>query len=52
VDAKALGHWRAKGTTIEVDPPQPVTGDGESWGETPIAATVLPAAVSVITLAE
>ena len=38
--------------TIEVDPPQPVVGDGETWGETPITATVLPSAVSVITPAE
>jgi diacylglycerol kinase family enzyme len=49
VDAKALGHWRAKEVTIEVDPPQPVVGDGETWGETPITAKVLPSAVSVIT---
>ncbi len=26
-----------------------VVGDGERWGDTPITATVLPSAVSVIT---
>ena len=52
VDAKALGHWRAKEITIEVDPPQPVVGDGETWGDTPVTAKVLPSAVSVITPAE
>lgn len=52
MDPSALGHWRGKEITIEVDPPQPVVGDGESWGETPITATVLPSAVSVITPAD
>jgi YegS/Rv2252/BmrU family lipid kinase len=52
VDSSALGHWRGKKITIEVDPPQPVVGDGETWGDTPITATVLPKAVSVITPAE
>ena len=52
LDSKALGHWRGKKITIEVDPPQPVVGDGETWGDTPITATVLPSAVSVITPAE
>ena len=52
VDSSALGRWRAKEISIEVDPPQPVVGDGETWGETPITATVLPSAVSVITPAE
>ena len=49
VDLQVVGHWRAKEITIEVDPPQPVVGDGEKWGETPITATVLPGAVSIIT---
>jgi diacylglycerol kinase family enzyme len=52
VDPKVLSHWRAKEIVIEVDPPQPVVGDGEMWGETPITATVLPSAVSVFTPAE
>ena len=52
IDPSAIGHWRGKEISIEVDPPQPVVGDGETWGDTPISATVLPKAVSVITPVE
>jgi diacylglycerol kinase family enzyme len=37
---------------IASDPPQPVVGDGEKWGETPVTIKVLPGAIGVITPAE
>ncbi len=34
--------------TIDADPTQPVQGDGELWGETPVTVEVVPAAVGVL----
>jgi diacylglycerol kinase family enzyme len=41
----AFHHWQAREIAIEADPPQRVVGDGEYWGETPIAVTIVPQAV-------
>ena len=41
--------WQAREIRIEADPPQPVNGDGELWGNTPIMIRVIPAAVHVLT---
>lgn len=42
-------HWQAREVTIASDPAQPVIGDGEKWGETPVTIKVLPKAIGVIT---
>jgi diacylglycerol kinase family enzyme len=52
LDPKNFHHWRAREVTITSDPPQPVVGDGEKWGETPVTITVLPGAISVLTPAD
>lgn len=44
----AFQHWQAREVTIETDPPQPVQGDGELWGETPVTITTIPNAVGVL----
>jgi YegS/Rv2252/BmrU family lipid kinase len=41
-------HWRAREITIETDKPQPIQGDGEIWGNTPISIKVLPGAMRVL----
>ena len=41
-------HWRVREVTITSDPAQPVVGDGEKWGETPVTIKVLPEAIGVI----
>ena len=38
--------------TIASDPPQPIVGDGEKWGETPVTIKVLPGAIGVIAPAD
>ena len=48
LDPERFRHWQAREITISTDPPQPVVGDGESWGETPIEVKVLPRAVHVV----
>ena len=40
--------WQCREVTIEVDPPQPVTVDGETGGETPITAKLHPQALHVL----
>ena len=40
-------HWQAKEITISTDQPQPIQGDGEVWGNTPISIKVLPGAMRV-----
>jgi diacylglycerol kinase (ATP) len=52
LDPENFQHWRAREVTIVSDPPQPVVGDGEKWGETPVTVKVLPDAISVISPAE
>ncbi len=43
--------WHAKEISIVADPPQPINGDGELWGNTPIKIQVIPAAVNVVVAA-
>jgi diacylglycerol kinase (ATP) len=47
-DPEHFRHWQAREITIVSDPPQPIVGDGEHWGETPVTIKVLPDAISVI----
>ena len=49
LDPGSFQHWQAREVAIVSDPPQPVVGDGEKWGETPVTITVLPGAIGVIT---
>jgi len=46
-DARPL--WQAREISISAEPPQPINGDGEFWGETPLVATVIPEAVHILT---
>ncbi len=48
LDPEHLGRWQVREATLVSDPPQPVVGDGESWGETPVTIKVLPGAIRVI----
>ena len=48
LDPDRFHHWQAREISIATDSPQPVIGDGEAWGETPIAMKVRPGAVRVI----
>jgi YegS/Rv2252/BmrU family lipid kinase len=47
-EAEGLYHWQAREIRIESRQPQPVAGDGEDWGETPVTAKVLPKALKVL----
>jgi len=48
LDPESFQHWRASEITIDSEPPQPIVGDGEKWGETPVTVKVLPGAIGVI----
>ena len=41
-------QWQAREITISTDQPQPIQGDGEVWGNTPISIKVLPKAMRVL----
>jgi YegS/Rv2252/BmrU family lipid kinase len=41
-------HWQAKEIKISTNQPQPIQGDGEVWGNTPISIRVLPEAMRVL----
>lgn len=43
-----MQRYAGKQITIDADPPQPVQGDGELWGETPVTVEVMPAAVGIL----
>jgi diacylglycerol kinase family enzyme len=45
----AVKHWQGCDISIECDPPQPVTADGEMWDDTPISARVLPGVLPILT---
>lgn len=47
-DPDSFHHWQARQITVQADPPQPVVGDGEAWGDSPISAKVLPGAIRII----
>lgn len=44
----AVKIWQGREISIECDPPQPIQGDGEIWGETPVSASVLPGVLPVL----
>lgn len=46
--SEAIKIWQGREISIECDPPQPMQGDGEIWGETPISARVLPGVLPVL----
>jgi diacylglycerol kinase family enzyme len=52
LDPDSFRHWRAREVILASDPPQPVVGDGEKWGETPVTVKVLAGAIGVITPAD
>jgi YegS/Rv2252/BmrU family lipid kinase len=45
----AVKIWQGREITIDCNPPQPMQGDGEIWGETPVTARVLPGVLPVLT---
>jgi YegS/Rv2252/BmrU family lipid kinase len=45
-------HWQGREIIVESDPPQPVTGDGEMWDDTPVSAKVLPGVLPILTSGE
>ena len=47
-NAEPLQHWQGRTVSVVADPPQTVQVDGEVLGETPVSATILPAALRVI----
>lgn len=47
-DPESFYHWQGREIQIESDPPQPINGDGEMWGQTPISIKVIPGAVKVV----
>jgi len=48
IDVNILSHWQARQISISADPPQPVQGDGDLLGETPIQVEAQTRSVSVI----
>ena len=35
-------HWQGSEISVESDPPQPATGDGEMWDDTPVSPQHVP----------
>ena len=46
--ANLLPHWQVRHVSIDADPPQKVTADGEVLGSTPVDIRILPNAIRVI----
>lgn len=44
----SIMHWQGREIAVESDPPQPVISDGESIGDTPVSARVLPGMLKVL----
>ena len=44
---RSIIYWRE--ISIHTDPPTVVQGDGETWGETPVTAKVLPGLLPILT---
>ncbi len=44
--------WQARKISIDAQPPQPINGDGELWGNTPVDISVIPGAVQILTPSE
>lgn len=51
-EPSAVKEWQGREIKIECDPPQPVQGDGEIWGQTPVAARVLSGVLPILTTQE
>lgn len=47
--SEAVKILQGREISIECDPPQPIQGDGEIWGETPVSASVLPGVLPILT---
>jgi diacylglycerol kinase family enzyme len=45
---QAPHHWQVREATIEADPVQHVSVDGDVWGETPVSVRVLPQSVRFV----
>jgi diacylglycerol kinase family enzyme len=45
---QAPHHWQVRNATLEADPVQHISVDGDVWGETPITVRVLPQAVRFV----
>jgi diacylglycerol kinase (ATP) len=43
-----IEHWQAREISIEVDPPQPVTVDGEMVEDTPLTASIIPGVLKIL----
>ncbi len=43
-----IEHWQAREITIQADPPQPVTVDGEMVEDTPLDVSVIPRALRIL----
>jgi diacylglycerol kinase family enzyme len=48
IDLEILPHWQARQVYITTDPPQPVQGDGEMLGQTPVFVRVPTQLTSII----
>lgn len=47
--SEGFRHWQGREISITCDPVQPVVGDGEVWGETPVSVKVLPGVLPILT---
>jgi YegS/Rv2252/BmrU family lipid kinase len=43
-----IEHWQAREITVEADPPQPVTIDGEMVEDTPLTASIIPGILRIL----
>ncbi len=43
-----IEHWQAREITIEADPPQPVTVDGEMVEDTPLTISIVPSVLKIL----
>lgn len=47
--SEGFRHWQGREISITCDLVQPVVGDGEVWGETPVSVKVLPGVLPILT---
>jgi YegS/Rv2252/BmrU family lipid kinase len=47
IDRGIAHYWKVEGVRVDSDPPVPVQLDGDEWGKTPVAISVVPAALRV-----
>ena len=48
IAVSGLSHWQARQVSITADPPQPVQGDGEFLGQSPVIVDTVQGAVQII----